>query len=111
MHSQDTQFPPVDDRISLRLSQEMAKEVQRTHSSLAEGVRAAMHYLVEEAPLDSWEGPTPRAGADIEAKQIKRTTLRVPAALLDRVEKVVDSTDRDRSRVIRDGIRAYLAAD
>jgi len=95
------------DRVSLRITTTKVHTLETEYGSVAPGVRDAMEYLTEHAPLDAWDSPPQHPGADLDARgPTKRVTIRVPHSLLSEVDTVVEGLDRKRSRAIREALRS-----
>jgi len=97
----------ADERLSLRLPEPLADALKDAYLTKSEGIRAAIEYLLAEAPLDCWTSP--QAGGDLAGNRTVRTTVRVPGEQLEALEVVVEAHPvADRSRAVRDGVREVL---
>jgi metal-responsive CopG/Arc/MetJ family transcriptional regulator len=86
----------------------LVARVEREYWSRSEGIRAAIAYVLDEAPLPYWSESTPEQSG-LVAHQTQRVSVRVPGKQLDALETVVDQHPVDnRSQAIRDGLREVL---
>jgi len=97
----------ADERLSLRLPERLADDLEDGYLTKSEGIRAAIEVLLAEAPLDCWTRS--QAGDDLAGQRTVRTTVRMPDEQLEALEAVVEANPvADRSRAVRDGVREVL---
>jgi len=100
--------PRVDARLSLRLPEPLADDLDAAYETRSVGVRAAIEYLVAEAPLEPWTHP-PVGSGDLVGRRTVRTTVRLTERQVTALEAVVQQHSvADRSRAVRDGVREVL---
>jgi Arc/MetJ-type ribon-helix-helix transcriptional regulator len=98
----------ADERLSLRLPAELADALDDAYLTKSAGIRAAIKYLLAEAPLEAWTRPQAGSG-DFVGRRTVRTTVRLPDEQLQALEAVVQQHPvADRSRAVRDGVREVL---
>jgi hypothetical protein len=96
-----------DQRVHVRLTAALAERLRDAFFSLSKGVRAAMRYAVDVAPLDRW--PVADEADDLENTAIERVTVRVPPTLDEDLGRVVEQEPAPgQSRAVRDAARDLL---